>query len=114
MLLRLHLDSVYCRETDFLHAKTACSVRASGFFFALEVIKMCIPTIDMTMTGQNIKKLRTQSGITVTALQQVFGFSSPQAIFKWQRGDSLPTVDNLVILASLFGVRIDDILVISG
>lgn len=75
---------------------------------------MCIPTIDMTMTGQNIKKLRTQSGITVTALQQVFGFSSPQAIFKWQRGDSLPTVDNLVILASLFGVRIDDILVISG
>lgn len=75
---------------------------------------MCIPTIDMVMTGQNIKNLRKKSGITVAALQQVFGFSSPQAIFKWQRGDSLPTVDNLVILAALFKVTIDDILVVNN
>lgn len=75
---------------------------------------MCIPTIDMVMTGQNIKNLRKKSGITVTALQQVFGFSSPQAIFKWQRGDSLLTVDNLVILAALFKVTIDDILVVNN
>lgn len=75
---------------------------------------MCIPTIDMVMTGQNIKNLRKKSGITVAALQQVFGFSSPQAIFKWQRGDSLPTVDNLVILAALFKVTVDDILVVNN
>ena len=75
---------------------------------------MCIPTIDMVMTGQNIKNPRKKSGITVAALQQVFGFSSPQAIFKWQRGDSLPTVDNLVILAALFKVTVDDILVVNN
>ena len=75
---------------------------------------MCISTIDMVMTGQNIKNLRKKSGITVAALQQVFGFSSPQAIFKWQRGDSLPTVDNLVILAALFKVTVDDILVVNN
>lgn len=75
---------------------------------------MCIPTIDMVMTGQNIKNLRKKSGITVAALQQVLGFSSPQAIFKWQRGDSLPTVDNLVILAALFKVTVDDILVVNN
>lgn len=75
---------------------------------------MCIPTIDMVMTGQNIKNLRKKTGITVAALQQVFGFSSPQAIFKWQRGDSLPTVDNLVILAALFKVTVDDILVVNN
>lgn len=74
---------------------------------------MCIPTIDMAMTGKNIKNLRKQSGITIAALQKVFGFSSPQAIFKWQRGDSLPTVDNLVVLAALFNVPVDDILVVN-
>lgn len=74
---------------------------------------MCIPTIDMAMTGKNIKNLRKQSGITIAALQQVFGFSSPQAIFKWQRGDSLPTIDNLVVLAALFNVPVDDILVVN-
>ena len=40
-----------------------------------------------------------------------FGFNSPQAIYKWQNGAALPTVDNLIVLAALFGVLIDDILV---
>lgn len=75
---------------------------------------MCVPTINMVKTGQNIRTLRKQSGITVSALQKVLGFSSPQAIFKWQRGDNLPTIDNLVILAALFNVRIDDILIIEN
>ena len=51
--------------------------------------------------------------MTVSDLQAVLGFNTPQAIFKWIRGDSLPSVDNLVILASVFGVKVDDILVIS-
>jgi hypothetical protein len=41
----------------------------------------------------------------------VFGFNSPQAIYKWQNGTALPTVDNLLVLAALFCVRIDDILI---
>lgn len=110
--MRLHLDSVYCRETLSMQ-KPLALMGASGFLFAMEVRKMCIPTIDMVMTGKNIKNLRKQSGITITALQQVFGFSSPQAIFKWQRGDNLPTIDNLVVLAALFNVPVDDILVVN-
>ena len=74
---------------------------------------MNIPTIDMAATGRNIADLRRQSGMTIRDLQAVMGFNTPQAIFKWIRGDSLPTVDNLVILASVFGVKVDDILVIS-
>ena len=78
-----------------------------------EEITMKIPTIDMAATGRNIADLRKQAGMTVSDLQAVLGFNTPQAIFKWIRGDSLPTVDNLVILASVFGVKVDDILVIS-
>ena len=70
-----------------------------------------MPVIDMTATGINITRLRVNAGLTVKDLQKIFGFSTPQAIYKWQRGAALPTVDNLVALALLFGVRIEDILV---
>ena len=73
-----------------------------------------IPVIDMTATGINITRLRISAGLTVKDLQDIFGFSTPQAIYKWQRGAALPTVDNLVVLAAIFGVKIDDILIIQG
>ncbi|MBQ7832226.1 MAG: helix-turn-helix transcriptional regulator [Lachnospiraceae bacterium] len=74
---------------------------------------MDIPIIDMFATGQNINKLRQEAGITVKELQDIFGFSTPQAIYKWQHGTALPTVDNLFVLAAVLGVTIDDILVAS-
>ena len=70
-----------------------------------------MPVINLPATGLNIVRLRVRAGLTVRDLQDVFGFGTPQAIYKWQRGDTLPTVDNLAVLASLFGVKIDDILV---
>lgn len=69
------------------------------------------PVIDMTATGMNIVRMRQNAGLTVKDLQDIFGFSTPQAIYKWQRGTAMPTVDNLIILASVFRVTIDDILV---
>ena len=70
-----------------------------------------IPVIDMIATGINITRMRISAGLTVKDVQDIFGFSTPQAIYKWQRGAALPTVDNLVVLAVLFGVKIDDILI---
>ena len=75
---------------------------------------MAIPTIDMIQTGQNIVRLRKLAGVSVRNLQDIFGFATPQAIYKWQHGTALPTIDNLVVLAAVLGVRIDDILVITG
>lgn len=73
-----------------------------------------IPVIDMTATGMNITRLRINAGLTVRDLQTVFGFSTPQAIYKWQRGDAMPTLDNMVVLAAVFGVPMDDILVVQN
>lgn len=70
-----------------------------------------IPIINMQATGENIKRLRKAQGISVRELQDVFGFTNPQAIYKWQNGMSIPTLDNLVILASVLGTTIDDIIV---
>ena len=74
---------------------------------------MAIPTIDMVRTGQNINRLRKLAGVSVKDLQDVFGFATPQAIYKWQRGTALPTIDNLVVLAFVLGVTVDDVLVMT-
>ena len=70
-----------------------------------------LPIIDMIQTGQNISRLRKQAGLSVKDLQDIFGFATPQAIYKWQQGAALPTIDNLVVLAAVLRVRLDDILV---
>ena len=49
-----------------------------------------LPTIDMIRTGQNITRLRRQAGLSVRDLQDIFGFATPQAIYKWQQGVALP------------------------
>lgn len=71
-----------------------------------------IPTVDLVATGKNIEKLRKEAGLSVKDLQNIFGFGTPQAIYKWQHGTALPTVDNLVLLSAIFKVSIDEILVL--
>lgn len=70
-----------------------------------------LPAIDMIATGNNIVRMRQQNGLSVQDLQDIFGFSTPQAIYKWQRGTSMPTLDNLVVLASVFDTTMDAIIV---
>lgn len=72
---------------------------------------MNLPVVNMKQTGQNITMLREQRGISVRQLQGMMGFATPQAIYKWQHGESLPTVDNLVALSAIFAVPIDAILI---
>lgn len=71
-----------------------------------------MPIVNLAMTGANIRAIRKQRGLSVKDLQDIFGFATPQAIYKWQQGVTLPTVDNLVVLASIFGVPMEKILVI--
>jgi len=73
-----------------------------------------LPTIDLRKTGQNIMRMRKEAGISVRELQVMFGFRSPQAIYNWQNGTSLPTVDNLIILALILRTTIDEIIAIES
>ena len=67
---------------------------------------MIFPVIDMVATGRVIKALREQNGYSVHNIQVYFYFEQPQAIYKWQRGETLPTADNLYTLNSLLGTPI--------
>lgn len=73
--------------------------------------KKVFPVIDLVATGDNIRRLRIERGLSVRDLQSYFGFEEPRAIYKWQKGESLPTVDNLYALGNLFEVPMDQILV---
>lgn len=70
-------------------------------------------TIDMLKTGDRINELRIAQGLTVSDIQKAMGFNTPAAIYKWLHGVTLPTLDNLVILAEVFDVSINDILVVN-
>lgn len=70
-----------------------------------------LPVIDLIATGQNIAKKRKHAGYSVRQMQKILGFSTPQAIYKWQRGESLPSIDNLAVLAAVLNVKMDDIIV---
>ena len=56
-----------------------------------------LPTVNLAATGDNNVRLRRRNGLSVQDLQNIFGFSTPQAIYKWQRGVSLPTLDAIVV-----------------
>ena len=73
-----------------------------------------LPSIDLKKTGQNIKKMSKEVGVTVRELQIMFGFTSPQAIYNWQNGISLPSVDNFIVLAAVLGTTIEEIIAIEG
>ena len=69
------------------------------------------PVIDLQETGRRIERCRRAAGMSVRDLQGYFGFEYPQAIYNWQHGSCLPTVDNLLALSRLLGVSMEDLLV---
>ncbi|MBQ2259204.1 MAG: helix-turn-helix transcriptional regulator [Spirochaetales bacterium] len=67
------------------------------------------PVLSLEETGSNIKKLRMEKGISVKELQGLLGFDNPQAIYNWERGRNMPSIDNLLVLSEIFGVSINEI-----
>ena len=74
-------------------------------------IKHFPPSLNLVATGHRIAELREARGFSVRDLQDYFGFDAPQAIYKWQKGQSLPSVDNLYALSVLLEVPMEQILV---
>ena len=71
---------------------------------------MNFPVLDLIATGKRIRELRIANHLRVEDISEFMGFETPQAVYKWQRGQSMPTVDNLFALSALFDTPVDDIL----
>lgn len=72
------------------------------------------PIINMQETGENLKKFRRLNHLKVADVQEVFGFSSPVAVYKWERGESFPALENLVVLSALYHTSIDSMLILES
>lgn len=68
--------------------------------------------IDVEATCHNIRRLSKDRGYSAAELQEALNLASIQAIYKWFSGKSLPSTDNLVLLAGVLGVSIDDIIIV--
>ena len=69
------------------------------------------PVIDVYATGKNIERLRKEKGFSVKDIASFMGFLEPQAVYKWQQGKALPSLDNMYALSILFHVSMEEILV---
>lgn len=65
----------------------------------------------MIETGKNIKTIMKLNNIKIVQIQQILGFNTPQAIYKWFRGEAMPTLDNMVVLAATLNTTIDNLIV---
>lgn len=65
--------------------------------------------ISMEKVGYKIKELRTQQNLTQDNLADKL-YVTRQAVSKWEMGQSLPTVDNIIDLMGLFHCDFETIL----
>lgn len=72
---------------------------------------MNYPVIDPVATGARINAFRQNRGLSVANLRDYFGLSTTNAIYKWLKGESLPTLDNFLALSVLLDIPMNDLIV---
>ena len=69
----------------------------------------CKPVLSIEGTGKKIKRLMKQKGVTPHRVAAMLGFPYVQTMYNWFAGRNLPTLDNLVALAYILGLKMDDL-----
>ena len=59
--------------------------------------------------GEKLQRLRARKGLSQDALAELLDVSR-QAVSKWERDETMPDPDKIVVLADLFGVTTDYLL----
>ena len=57
----------------------------------------------MIGTGRNIAAMCKAHGMTMTQMADRIGVT-PVAVSKWKTGRNMPTIDNFIAMAGIFGV----------
>lgn len=69
--------------------------------------------IDLEKTGEHMERLIRQRGYSVKDIQHILHLSCPQPVYRWLRGQILPSVDHLYVLAEVLQVHMEELLVTS-
>lgn len=65
--------------------------------------------IDFKSTGKEITRQRKKHAMSVSALSDMLGITK-QAVYKWEKGVTIPSTDNLYAMSLIFGCHMDDLL----
>ena len=68
---------------------------------------------DIMTMAENIKAYRNNKGLNQYEFAEKLGIS-PQAVSKWECGQSCPSIENLCMISEIFGISIDTLLSGSG
>ena len=95
------------------------SLRAGGFLLLkeannMEERTMSLPVINLARTGNNIKRIAKENGFSADKIKDYLGICDKSNVYKWFRGDALPSVDNLLALSILFGVTINEMIIVEN
>ena len=74
-------------------------------------VKRVLVNIDMKKTGELISQAVKNSGYTVKEIMKITGVTTEQAVYKWFRGDSLPSLEAQYALCKLFGFQTTELIV---
>ena len=70
--------------------------------------------IDQQRTGQKLKIIFKLAGYDVKYIQEYLNRSCPQPIYRWFKGQNLPTVEKFYALSILLSVHMEELLVLQG
>lgn len=71
-------------------------------------------SINMIQSGKRIKQLISESGYSIHEIMRIVGITAEQTVYKWYRGQSLPSLEALVILCKLLDLNMSELLVLEG
>ncbi len=70
------------------------------------------PMISLEKTGARIKELVKEKGLTAREVMEYMGFRHPKSVYAWYRGESLPSLENMLALSVLLEVTVNEMIVI--
>ena len=113
-ILFLDIDGVLNTERQHDRCVNEKISPVDGFGYAFDPIAVANLKSIVEKTGANIKSLIKASGYTVRDIMEITGLSSEQAVYKWFRGDSIPSTETQLILCKVLDLDITELLVIDG
>lgn len=65
--------------------------------------------INNNKIGKNIKKIRLENKYSYKEFAKILDLSSLSTIFRWEKGESTPSLENIIKICNMFNVKIDDL-----
>ena len=68
-------------------------------------------SVNMKKTGSNISNMIFSKDISVKEVSDMLGFSSTRSVYKWLSGQTLPSLDSLIILSEILETTMDELII---